>query len=272
MNNTNTVIAFSNGNYRAHNSTGSIYASDNILYSYGSHFPMAINMGDYYLINGDRYSNTTAKHQSLCLQYLTPNIQIPFSALNSAYITPSKITLIENKKDTYIPQEYTDKNGETKTREVHYLGGVLFEYNDIQYISAFDSQESLARRSYFLTRLNDKHNTFDEAIESLKPKQVKTAIENNIDVKRQGEWFFIPTEQKTRNLTKIGKMYPIYPDSTHIASEVSEKNGTRYVRGTIRHKPPYRNSQHAMLSLGKTWYIPVKNTAIESYEASGLVD
>lgn len=274
----NTVQAFSNGNYEARNSSGNVYASGKTLYSYGSHFPMAIDMGSYYLINGDRYSNTTSKHQSECIHRLTPNVQIPFSALTGANIFPEDIKLIDHKADTWQEEEYTDNDGERKTRDVHFLGGVLFEYNDNQYLSGFDSQESLSRRSYFLTRIAGKFETYDDAIESLKPIEVKYAIESGIDVKRQGEYFFIPRDIKTRELSKVsnlvGKMHPIFPESTHIATEVRETSeGARVVRGTVRHRPgEFRTPQHGILKLGKQWHIPIKNTALESYQATGLVD
>jgi len=53
------------------NSKGSIYwHNKNTLYSYGSHFPLAISIScDTYLLNGDSYSPTTNKHQSLTRRY-----------------------------------------------------------------------------------------------------------------------------------------------------------------------------------------------------------
>jgi len=48
--------------------TGHLYFSDSVLYSYGSHFPLAIFLDDKkkgtrLILNNDRYSVTTSKHQ-----------------------------------------------------------------------------------------------------------------------------------------------------------------------------------------------------------------
>ena len=46
------------------NSSGSFYFTDNVIYSYGSHFPIAKIVGDTVLITSRSYSNTTARHVS----------------------------------------------------------------------------------------------------------------------------------------------------------------------------------------------------------------
>jgi len=54
-----------NSKPEGHNSNGSIYYKGDVIYSYGSHFPMAIFMGGRCtVINGDKYSPTTSRHQS----------------------------------------------------------------------------------------------------------------------------------------------------------------------------------------------------------------
>lgn len=34
-------------------------------YSYGRHFPLALRLGNTYIVNTDKYSKTTSRHQSL---------------------------------------------------------------------------------------------------------------------------------------------------------------------------------------------------------------
>ena len=46
------------------NSNGSIYFEGNVIYSYGSHFPMCKIVGDTALVTNRTYSNTTAKHMN----------------------------------------------------------------------------------------------------------------------------------------------------------------------------------------------------------------
>lgn len=52
--------------------SGSIFIEDNVIYSYGTHFPMAIRLWDGYsfkfIINSDSYSRTTSRHQSMLIR------------------------------------------------------------------------------------------------------------------------------------------------------------------------------------------------------------
>lgn len=41
-----------------------------VLFSYGTHFPIAIKLRDGYLINKEKYSKTTSRHQSLLYSFL----------------------------------------------------------------------------------------------------------------------------------------------------------------------------------------------------------
>ena len=43
---------------------GNIWFEGDVIYSYGTHFPMAVRLpGGFYVLNGDRYSPTTSNHQ-----------------------------------------------------------------------------------------------------------------------------------------------------------------------------------------------------------------
>lgn len=266
--NTGIVEAFNKG--RTDGKTGNIFIEDNTIYSYGRHFPLAIRMKDWFLINGDKYSVTTSGHTGYCISKLQPNIQISFSALRSAGIEPTEIKLIDNLKDTWEKVEYKDKEtGETKTREVHHLATCLFKANSKHYLSGFDDQESYRRNSYFLTELNKPYKTVKKAIEGFKTPEVTKAFKDGLDVKRQGEWFFIPCEKiKTRDLKKTQSKFWI-KDGTHTAREVRRnKDNLIFVRGTVRHT----NGQHKMLNLGNTWHRVAKNTAVNSWQADGGID
>jgi len=70
---------------------GNIYWDDKkTLYSYGRHFPLAYkHQGGAYLFNGDKYSNSTARHQSDAATHRQEgrgDITISFSALEAAGI------------------------------------------------------------------------------------------------------------------------------------------------------------------------------------------
>jgi len=77
-----------------------LWYSGRILYSFGTHFPLAIRYhsgaeipegsegfgcGVQYIVNGDKYSATTTQHQNQAIKSLKPNVQIPFSALENAW-------------------------------------------------------------------------------------------------------------------------------------------------------------------------------------------
>jgi len=75
-----------------------IWYSGRVLYSFGTHFPLAVRHQDarvddaegfgcgvQYIINGDKYSSSTSSHQRECIGSLKENVQIPFSALEEAW-------------------------------------------------------------------------------------------------------------------------------------------------------------------------------------------
>lgn len=265
-----------------------IFADGNILYDYGYHFPMVIRLDNLFIINGDRYSMTTGRHQSICIRNLKPNVQIPFSGLigmvndKSTYggrhssdniakmFIDGEIKVIDWRPDRWEKYTYINKDGEECEGDRHYLGDVLLKYKRSHYLSAFDHQEPMRLNPYFLTQLQGKPLTVDEAYLDMQPDQVK----NKPGVVRQGEWFFMPTDKSTRELDKVGRMCTWndkHQSGSHIATEV-RKNGVKYVRGIVRHKPDGRSPQHIALKLDKKWYIPVKNTTKASWQADGLVD
>jgi hypothetical protein len=86
--------------------------------------------------------------------------------------------------------KYTDNNLDNRFSAAgywHILGGTLIKKEREYYLCSLDEN------NYFVAQLSTPTNTVEEAFESLKPKPVKTAIKQGLDVKRQGEWFFIPT-------------------------------------------------------------------------------
>lgn len=96
------------GNRRYNN----VFADGDILYSYGDHFEMARIMRDKkgvttsLLLNGDTYSATTSKHQSILRSAVTqcplPSVIIPHAALNSAGIDIGTVEIVQALKDGWI--------------------------------------------------------------------------------------------------------------------------------------------------------------------------
>ena len=91
------------------NLKGKIIFHGDRIYSYGTHFEMARVLRDRkgdataFLINGDRWGQTTDRHQrevrSAIARTSKPRVIIPYSALDSAGVTLDSIEIIEVTKD-----------------------------------------------------------------------------------------------------------------------------------------------------------------------------
>lgn len=233
------------------------------LYSYGKHFPLVVRCEDNeMLVNGDKYSISTSRHQNQCFN-LGP--QVPFSALRSAGIPPRQVKLIDSRESDWIKVPDPLPDDPNHVRMEHRLGSVVLEYQNAHYLSSFDENEPWYLDSYFLCQLPQATTTVDDAYRSLVPQRVKHWQESqNKRVLRQGEWYFLPTERKTRELPQPTTKHAAIRGSTHYATE-SREDGDLYVHGTVKHHPPfYRNPQHRRLSLGKSWHIVEKNLAVAS--------
>lgn len=63
------ITSFVNGSTQGRAS--SVYIENNVIYSYGSHFPMGIRLNDgTFVVNISRFSQTTSKQQNLLIDAL----------------------------------------------------------------------------------------------------------------------------------------------------------------------------------------------------------
>jgi len=69
MKNKDVAELFASGHYLGR--TANLIIEENVIYSYGEHFPIAIRLWDgldfKFIFTTDGYSNTTAKHKNLVL-------------------------------------------------------------------------------------------------------------------------------------------------------------------------------------------------------------
>lgn len=274
------------------NPGGSLYFDGDVLYSYGQHFPLAVRLKDgNYLLNGDRYSSTTAKHQSYTMQEIhnSRRVEIPFSALAEIHKMSHfsrgynvdeirSIRLVDWENDTYLDSGRVNKDGEVIY--IHVLGGCVMEYKGHKYLSGMD-ETGTAQGRYFLTQLvDDEVDTVVKALESLKPEVVKIAEEKSIQVLRQGEWFFIPVGECELVLGEMKKDY-VLPTMTgdsghHKASEGTTWEGRHYVKGIIKHTQG-DHKQVKLYEVGtkakdRKWYSAHHNVQVMSFNAVGNVD
>jgi hypothetical protein len=123
----------------------------------------------------------------------------------------------------------------------------------------------------FVTQVKKGVATVSEAFESLVPIAVKKAIEAGLDVKRQGDWYFIPAaktpyagsfkterpwgQRQTRTL-KDGVLYSGFEsniETRHTATVVLHRsNGRPYVKGTVT------APNHPDLELGDHWHLAIR--------------
>lgn len=164
----------------------------------------------------------------------------------------------------------------------HFLGASVFTYEGHHYLSAFDSLE--VGRHYFLCRLPGPVDSVQAALESLKPPEVNKALENGVQVFRQGDIFAVevtPPFTKRGEMEKAGWEYrsrgrsffpqrgtPVSGDvrilnTSHTVSYMFVKDGVFYGMGTMYHNPRGgRPAEHARRKLGdgKTWFRFYRNT------------
>lgn len=270
----------SNSNIQVHDARAGKRAR---LYSFGTHFELArwVDPTDdhdgFWLLNGDRYSNTTTGHQALvrsaAQRTSAPVLILPHSSLHSAGIYLDSITPVEITQDRYISEpvtvpladlpQWTDgepvDNGDgtwTYIRKTHVLGESLFsavyqvygderQFRDVRalFLSAFDHQE--LNRHYFLCQLPDgaTPTTVEQAFEALKPPAVVEAEAAGLHVTRQGDLFAVPTDLTTREVRSFGlavkreRVLGISHAPTESVTVSVSGGGEVFARGILYHRP-----------------------------------
>jgi hypothetical protein len=275
--------------YRGHN----VYAERGILYSYGSHFPLAVarkgteNLftGEkWFLLNGDKYSSSTNKHQSITMSVFKDYPRVSFSALRAAGINYNICDAVHWTGDDYVRlypgdegfdswgrqsvpfggtyYEGKDKDDNIVIKGYHRIGGVILKQDGKYYLCAMDEN------SYFISLLPNPAYIVQEGYDILCPEKVIAARYIPVEVKRQGEWFFVPSFPVKKN-EWTGHHIALPRDNPqsnpHTVTRYWEQDGKIFVSGTCRH------SQHKMTKLPGVWEA-MRNTAVGNWSASGNVD
>ncbi len=261
--------------------TGSnMFIEGNKIYSYGKHFIIGIRRNDYlFVLNGETYSPSTSKQQSYVREICKSQITIPFDALRQAIgewdleAHVNEMKIIDQKDVQYREVPYIDpKTDEYKIRMEHMLGAVLFSFRDKYFLSGTDDRAKGFRLGYFMVELPKKVKSIEDAIISLRPRQ----INENTPHERQGEFFFVPTKLKDKDLqdTESGRdEINTYFEQTktsrnnHTANKLKQdKKGNIYVRGRITHP------EHKSVLLGEVWHRVYINRAKRSIGSFGRID
>jgi len=271
----------------------SVFARGNTLYSYGMHFPLAVRKDNgIYLLNGDKYSVSTSKHQNITYRVFPDSPRVSFSACRRACNDVSYwfnyATIIDYTKDSYgsadkdfeefkktIPigaEVHISKNdyGKIEHMSYHRIGQVLFEYENRYFICGMDEG------SYFVSELPNKVNSVKDAFLLLMPKLARDAITQGIEVKRQGEWFFIPPKDsmisvpkhKVKDELKMQALPFEQNSAQHTVTRMILNGKMIFAKGFVRHS----RHEHRTLKLGDDFHIAMKNTAIGNWSSNGNVD
>jgi hypothetical protein len=211
---------------KPHLKGSNIFFEGDTLYSYGHHFILCQKVKNGYIINADRNSTSTAKHQRLTIRASPNNTpQIPYSAIVQIFNSGvnfindlRQITILDKTEDNYITKKRLDsKTGEMVEYQEHHLGASLIRYKNKCYLSSIDSGSK--GHAYFLVELPKQVNTVEDAFRILANnliteewKQYQEGI-----IKRLGEYFLIPTNQKTKTLKETSKRtYRLSPINNRI--------------------------------------------------------
>jgi hypothetical protein len=284
---------------------GHLYFKGDVLYSYGPHFPLAVKNGPVIIVNADQASVTTnVRHRALLFQEVpnTYRLEIPFSALammarhvyQETAVIAKELCIIDWEPDRYIDTGRISETTGDKIYE-HVLGGAVFTYKGRWFVTGMDRSGVDPRGLFFLTEIDenqiDKYGepaSWQEAMELLKPDEVKKFERDGYDVRRQGEWFFvkggfgkdlvmIDDNAVTRNYELVHRSGK---EPAHFVSEgflaTSPSGSYHVVRGIVKHK----RKEHKQLKLydvgekskDRSWYVAYESVQGNSWKAGGTVD
>ena len=140
---------FNSSSRTTYNKGNNVFFEGDKLYSYGYHFILAQKCMNGYIINGDGYSISTTKHQSITRRHVSGYnyVTVPFSAIEAFFRSIkqqgtdiNEFNIIDKTKDFYTQVKYTDKDGTIKERDIHHLGASLIKYKKHYLLLVFTSQ------------------------------------------------------------------------------------------------------------------------------------
>ena len=131
------------------------------------------------------------------------------------------------KTEIYYNVKFLDLN---QLENRHFVGAMVLELENKYYLFDVDRRElKYYRFNPFLTEVNKPVKSIKEAYKSLIPYKVTQALRKGLKVKRQGEWFFIPTNKKLKKEPQMPKkLKKLYDDEKEFPREFQYDMG-KYV-------------------------------------------
>jgi hypothetical protein len=243
-------------------------------------------------------------------------VMIPFSVFDEAGLDLTEFKEIDKgpEKSVVVKEQrhggYPDYKTYTERVTRHFTGASLFSVESKLFLFDIDQREiEHGIFNPFLVELTDnKITTIKDAYESLKPKAVKDALKRGLNVKRQGEWFFIPSKApKIRKLSDKEKLLLMVSVSSEWGARglLPQKEIRRLMKGRTKllnsiarqgqlragqnrpntvqmlkqegktiyckGKVSHSGREHADLILSD-WHVAVPNTSTRSFTITGDID
>lgn len=211
---------------------------------------------------------------------------IPFSVFTEAGLDLTQIEIIERGPEQNVVRTELKYNAKTRENDkidvqVHFTGASLFRVEDRLFLFDIDQREIKHKIfNAFLVELKSNVKTIESAYDSLKPKEVKAAEAKGLEVKRQGEWFFIPVKGDFEPI----KHTPRWGDDKgkSVAMPIDLKAGNNRPNKVTKHtiykgetlvsgRSEHAGREHATLILDG-WFKAIPNTSIQSFTLTGDVD
>jgi len=216
--------------------------------------------------------------------YTTPE-QIAKNNFDSIPVIDTFITEMEDNGWEYYQTNFIHKSSALVFRSKHRQFESLFNVdngysNAIEHKNWYYYYGGFDERQYFIAALPREVTGIDDALESLKPKEViayqSTASPNDRPVLRQGEWFFVPAFWK--KIPKANFTANKLPDDGQKTNEHVCKwckiDGQIYMEDTTvfhRNRGGHSTGEHKKLRLVGQ-YMAYKNTELDSRSSMGRVD
>jgi hypothetical protein len=281
-----------------------VFSVGNMPWRFPGPLPLAVRLRDGgFLANGVALNWPRRRHQNLVLRELEhanePFGVVPFDAITAAWTDgvvrdyfrgPLKVSELRREIQVVVPsagekwQEVMvrDKYGRERFERVHTLGDSVLMLKERFYLSGVD-ETGTSRGGYFLAMLitDRPPQTLGEAYGMLKPEPVRAAEAQGKYVRRQGEWFAIPTNLTTSQLMRdvergiaVRREQHVLGRAGHhrleeaVIYRVGPQRGEVYARGVLRHT----NGEHRDLDLGFRWHRLIHNVQGASYSFAGNFD
>jgi hypothetical protein len=206
---------------------------------------------------------------------------LPFTAFNQAGLKVTATRIIDQGgAETVKRHTKTDKKKGKIFENVHFTGATLFQNGTSYFLFDIDRLEiEHGVFNPFIVELPRAVKTIVEAYDSLIPLAVRTAQAEGVEVKRQGEHFFIKVSDATKykadktprdndswNDGYVEGRMSAQGNRDHVATRFNAKTG--FVSGFVKHQ----GREHLDTDLTSGWWRPVPNTAVKAFTISGDID